>query len=81
MSYIDSYKMLGIIGKNRSAASGSGKEVIQMRAAAFASAGVAADMLDASLDHLAATDWTALGTSAHAEMLVRLSRARRSSLR
>jgi len=52
-----------------------------MGAAAFGSAGEAADMLDASLDHLAATDWTALGTSAHAEMLVRLSRARRSSPR
>src|SRR5262249_11903930 len=44
-------------------------------AAAIGSAGEAADMLDASPDHLAATDWTALGTSAHADMLVRLSRA------
>ena len=54
---------------------------MQVQAAVFASTGEAADMLDASLDHLAATDWTALGTSAHAEMLVRLSRVRRSSLR
>ena len=35
----------------------------------------AADMLDASLDHLAAVDWASLGTQAHGEMLVRLQRA------
>ena len=35
----------------------------------------AADRLDASLDHLAATDWASLGTAAHGEMLARLQRA------
>ena len=42
---------------------------------AFASAADAAGMLDASLDHLAATDWAPLGTAAHGEMLARLQRA------
>src|SRR6516225_377953 len=42
---------------------------------AFAGAADAAGMLDASLDHLAATDWASLGTAAHAEMLARLQRA------
>ena len=46
-----------------------------MQAAVFGSAGEAADWLDASLEHLAATDWAALGTAAHAEILARLSRA------
>ena len=46
-----------------------------MQAAVFTSAGEAADMLDTSLDHLAATDWASLGTAAHAEMLARLQRA------
>jgi len=47
--------------------------VIQVQAAVFGSTGEAADWLDASLEHLAATDWAALGTTAHAEMLARLS--------
>ena len=42
---------------------------------AFASAADAAGMLDASLDHLAATDWASLGTQAHGEMLAHLQRA------
>jgi hypothetical protein len=42
---------------------------------AFASPAGAADALDVSLDHLAATDWASLGTAAHAEMLARLQRA------
>jgi hypothetical protein len=42
---------------------------------AFASAADAAGMLDASLDHLAATDWASLGTQAHGEMLAQLQRA------
>src|SRR5215471_12789345 len=42
---------------------------------AFGSAAEAAGMLDASLDHLAATDWASLGTQAHGEMLARLQRA------
>ena len=42
---------------------------------AFASAADAAGMLDASLDHLAGTDWASLGTAAHGEMLARLQRA------
>ena len=46
-----------------------------MQAAVFTNAGEAAGMLDASLDHLAATDWASLGTVAHAEMLARLQRA------
>jgi hypothetical protein len=46
-----------------------------MPAAGFASAAEAAGMLDASLDHLAATDWASLGTAAHGEMLTRLQRA------
>ena len=41
----------------------------------FASAAGAADALDASLGHLAATDWASLGTAAHGEMLARLQRA------
>ena len=49
-----------------------GQEVIRMPDTAFASA---AGMLDASLDHLAATDWAPLGTAAHGEMLARLQRA------
>jgi hypothetical protein len=52
-----------------------GPEVIQMPSAGFANAAEAADMLDASLDHLAATDWASLGTQAHGEMLARLQRA------
>jgi hypothetical protein len=32
-------------------------------------------MLDASLDHLAGTDWASLGTATHREMLARLQRA------
>src|SRR6516225_5027796 len=43
--------------------------------ASFASPAAAADSLDASLDHLAGTDWASLGTAAHAEMLARLQRA------
>ena len=46
-----------------------------MREAEFGSTAGAADMLDASLDHLAATDWASLGTQAHGEMLTRLQRA------
>ena len=46
-----------------------------MPAAVFASAAEAAGMLDASLDHLAATDWASLGTQAHGEMLASLQRA------
>src|SRR3974377_1976584 len=53
----------------------SGREVIQMPDAAFASAAEAAGMLDASLDHLATVDWASLGTQAHGEMLARLQRA------
>jgi Domain of unknown function (DUF222)/HNH endonuclease len=49
--------------------------VIGVQAAAFGSAGEAADMLDASLDHLAAADWPSLGSQAHGEMLARLQRA------
>jgi hypothetical protein len=49
--------------------------VIHVREAAFSSAAHAADALDASLDHLAATDWASLGTQAHGEMLARLQRA------
>jgi hypothetical protein len=51
------------------------QKVIQMREAVSGSATDAADMLDASLDHLAATDWASLGTQAHGEMLARLQRA------
>ena len=51
------------------------REVIQMPDTAFASAADAAGMLDASLDHLAATDWASLGTQAHGEMLAQLQRA------
>jgi hypothetical protein len=40
-----------------------------------ASPAEAAAMLDASLDHLAATDWASLATAAHAEMLTQLQRA------
>src|SRR6516225_2903194 len=43
--------------------------------ATFSGAAEAADALDASLDHLAATDWASLGTAAHGEMLARLQRA------
>ncbi len=43
--------------------------------AGLASAADAAGMLDASLDHLAETDWAPLGTAAHGEMLARLQRA------
>jgi hypothetical protein len=43
--------------------------------AVFASPADAAGMLDASLDHLAATDWASLGTAAHGEMLTQLQRA------
>jgi hypothetical protein len=53
----------------------SGREVIQMPDTAFAGAADAAGMLDASLDHLAGTDWASLGTAAHGEMLARLQRA------
>jgi hypothetical protein len=51
--------------------------VIQVQAAAgaFAHEGEAADWLDAALGHLAATDWTSLGTTAHGDMLRRLQRA------
>ena len=41
----------------------------------FGSAAEAAGMLDASLDHLARTDWASLGTQAHGEMLAHLQRA------
>src|SRR5690348_2339763 len=54
---------------------GPGQEVIQVPETLFASAAGAADALDASLDHLAATDWASLGTAAHGEMLARLQRA------
>jgi len=43
--------------------------------AVFADEGEAADWLDAALGHLAAADWTSLGTSAHGEMLARLQQA------
>lgn len=43
--------------------------------AAFGSETEAADWLDAALDHLAAADWTPLGSRAHGEMLARLQRA------
>src|ERR1700751_3284102 len=43
--------------------------------AGFANAAEAGGMLDASLDHLAATDWASLGPAAHGEMLARLQRA------
>jgi hypothetical protein len=49
--------------------------VIQVREAEFATAADAANILEASLDHLAATDWASLGTQAHGEMLARLQRA------
>src|SRR5690349_24813046 len=52
----------------------AGTEVIRMREAGLASAAEAAGMLDASLDHLAATDWASLGTAAHGQMLARLQR-------
>jgi hypothetical protein len=52
-----------------------GQEVIQVPEAAFGGAAAAADALDASLDHLAGTDWASLGTAAHGEMLARLQRA------
>jgi hypothetical protein len=42
---------------------------------AFANAAEAAGMLDASLDHLAGTDWASLSTAAHGEMLALLQRA------
>jgi hypothetical protein len=45
-----------------------------MPEAIFASPADAAGMLDASLDHLAATDWASLGTAAHGEMLTQLQR-------
>src|ERR1700751_1223260 len=43
--------------------------------AGFANAAEAGGMLDASLDHLAATDWASLGPAAHGEMLAYLQRA------
>ncbi len=46
-----------------------------MPEALFASPADAAVMLDASLDHLAATDWASMGTAAHGEMLAQLQRA------
>jgi len=46
-----------------------------MREAVFDGPADAADALDASLDHLAGTDWASLGTAAHGEMLARLQRA------
>ncbi len=46
-----------------------------MREAGFGSAADAAAMLEASLDHLAGTDWACSGTQVHAEMLTRLQRA------
>ena len=46
-----------------------------MQAAAFGSMSEAADMLDASLDHLASADWPSLGSQAHGEMLARLQQA------
>jgi hypothetical protein len=46
-----------------------------MPEAIFASPADAAGMLDASLDHLAATDWASLGTAAHGQMLTSLQRA------
>jgi Domain of unknown function (DUF222)/HNH endonuclease len=49
--------------------------VIQVPEAVSASPAEAAAMLDASLDHLAATDWASLGTAAHGEMLTQLQRA------
>jgi len=48
---------------------------VQAAAGAFADGGEAADWLDAALDHLAATDWASLGTTAHGDMLRRLQRA------
>ena len=48
---------------------------MQAAAGAFAHEGEAADWLDAALGHLAATDWTSLGTTAHGDMLRRLQRA------
>ncbi len=46
-----------------------------MPEAIFASPAGAARMLDASLDHLVATDWASLGTVAHGDMLTQLQRA------
>jgi hypothetical protein len=51
------------------------REVNQVGEAGSGSAAGAADMLEVSLDRLAATDWASLGTAAHGEMLVRLQRA------
>ena len=48
---------------------------MQAAAGAFAHEGEAADWLDSALGHLAATDWTSLGTTAHGDMLRRLQRA------
>ena len=44
-------------------------------AVAFAHEGEAADWLDATLGHLAATDWASLSSTAHGDMLRRLQRA------
>jgi hypothetical protein len=46
-----------------------------MPEAVFASPADAAGMLDASLGHLAATDWASLSTAAHGQMLAQLQRA------
>lgn len=46
-----------------------------MPGSVFASPADAAAMLDASLDHLAVTDWASLGTEAHGQMLAQLQRA------
>ena len=45
-----------------------------MQDTGFGSAADAAGMLDASLDYLAAADWSSLGTQAHGEMIARLQR-------
>jgi hypothetical protein len=54
---------------------GGREEVIGVQAAAFGNMGEAADMLDASLDHLASADWAGVGSQAHGEMLAQLQRA------
>jgi hypothetical protein len=46
-----------------------------MPEAVFASPADAAGLLEASLDHLAATDWASLSTAAHGQMLAGLQRA------
>jgi hypothetical protein len=83
MNYIEnmilSYELISIvegdiIDSYLNGLSGLWREVIPVREAGFGSVAEAAEMLDAALDYLAATDWASLGTQAHREMLVRLQR-------